>query len=420
MKKARIAASILCLFMLGTLVACDSSDTVIATVNGQALYKWQLQLMIEEQRPNFESQNGVDLSKAENWELLKIFKESLLNEIVNQAVAMEKARQLGLDTLSAEELADTDKQYDELVESNIQYYAQNYKDDPKAREKGLKDYERVLKKKNLTPERVKENINENKILMKLYKQEFASFEPTDEEIQAWFDENIAMQKERFDENPALFGEEGGAMQLYVPEGYVRVKHVFIGLPDDAKAQIQALSTQQGEIIMALANLGGDNVNADKDKLSAQLADIEKQIADAKQKGLDSVKKRAEEVYALAKSGTDFDFLIEKYNEDAGMNTSPGKELGYLVCPQTTTYVDEFKEASLALANVGDVSEVVASSLGYHIIRLYEKLTPGSPPLEKVRDSIAEIIQRNDSYTPMVDEREKWKQEMDIQLYLDRI
>ncbi|MBI4235253.1 protein translocase subunit SecF [Candidatus Peregrinibacteria bacterium] len=87
----------------------------------------------------------------------------------------------------------------------------------------------------------------------------------------------------------------------------------------------------------------------------------------------AVTRSDEEAYALAKelkvklqAGEDFGTLAEGYSDDAGSKTAKG------VLPAPVTgkgdYVYDFEQAALALKNAGDVSEIVKTQFGYHIIK----------------------------------------------------
>lgn len=81
---------------------------------------------------------------------------------------------------------------------------------------------------------------------------------------------------------------------------------------------------------------------------------------AAQKG--DARSKAETILLRTREGIDFDMLIKEFNEDPGMEQSPE---GYVF-----TYgemVEPFEKAAFNL-NVGEVSGIVESAFGYHIIK----------------------------------------------------
>lgn len=75
----------------------------------------------------------------------------------------------------------------------------------------------------------------------------------------------------------------------------------------------------------------------------------------------ATKQKAEEVLQKAKAGEDFDKLVAEYGEDPGMVSNLD---GYYFT--TGKMVEEFEEASFAL-QPGEISDLVETSYGYHII-----------------------------------------------------
>lgn len=71
--------------------------------------------------------------------------------------------------------------------------------------------------------------------------------------------------------------------------------------------------------------------------------------------------RAEELLERARSGEDFDMLVAKYGEDPEMITSP---VGYYFTHGEL--IEEFEDAAFALEE-GEISDIVSSSVGFHII-----------------------------------------------------
>lgn len=94
---------------------------------------------------------------------------------------------------------------------------------------------------------------------------------------------------------------------------------------------------------------------------------------------EEAKKRAEEVLEKVKSGEDFALLAKEYSDDKSNNETGGK----LEEPvkKDGMYVQEFADGALALENVGDLSSLVKTEFGYHIIKA-DEITPESTETKK--------------------------------------
>ena len=96
----------------------------------------------------------------------------------------------------------------------------------------------------------------------------------------------------------------------------------------------------------------------------------------------AVRQKAEEVLKMAQSGQDFSDLARKYSEDPGS----AEQGGYLGPFSRGQMVPEFEAAAFAL-KAGELSGLVRSEFGYHIIKSlwYEK-----PTLESSREELSAI------------------------------
>ena len=101
------------------------------------------------------------------------------------------------------------------------------------------------------------------------------------------------------------------------------------------------------------------------------------------------KATADSVLALLKSGVDFDTLVLKYSDDTGTKNKGG-DLGYFARRQM---VQPFDEVVFNM-KVGEVSDLVQTNFGYHIIKLVDK--QDSPTLEEDRENLKKMYQ-NQSY-----------------------
>ena len=83
---------------------------------------------------------------------------------------------------------------------------------------------------------------------------------------------------------------------------------------------------------------------------------------------EEAKKKAEEVLKKVKDGGDFASLAKEYSNDTG-NASNGGDLGWS-SKEDNSYVSEFNNAAYAL-NKDQVSDVVKTPFGYHIIKVLD-------------------------------------------------
>ena len=100
----------------------------------------------------------------------------------------------------------------------------------------------------------------------------------------------------------------------------------------------------------------------------------------------AVKKQAEELAVKAKAGADFAALAKTFSEDDS-NNSKGGDLDFFGKGQM---VPEFDAVAFAM-KPGDVSDVVKTQFGYHVIKLTEKRAASQRALADVQAQIVDQI-----------------------------
>lgn len=102
---------------------------------------------------------------------------------------------------------------------------------------------------------------------------------------------------------------------------------------------------------------------------------------------EKAKANAEKVLAELKAGADFEKVAKEQSADSG-SAVRGGDLGYF---EQGRMVPEFDEAVQALKNPGDMSGLVQSQFGWHIIKLEGRRPGGQRSYEEVRDNLRQKV-----------------------------
>jgi peptidyl-prolyl cis-trans isomerase C len=111
-----------------------------------------------------------------------------------------------------------------------------------------------------------------------------------------------------------------------------------------------------------------------------------------------------EVLTKLARGESFEKLASTYNVDK--SREDGGDLGYIRRGQLAPSFAQFEEAAFSLRKKGEISEVVKTPFGYHLIQLAERRGTALRPFDQVKEKIHFFLQekkRQDTYLEYVKE-----------------
>ena len=347
MKMSNLLALVLALVLsLTSVCAFAQEDPVV----GQA-YGGEVTVTLSEVEADFESalayylnyyaQNGYAMDEYD-----VDFQASVAQEVVNSAVSVKVAKAYaGKEgyVLTAEREAEIAAQTASQLDSVREYYQSYLMYYGYAGEELEAIVEEELQAAGYTYEALYENAvlgDELDYLMSLAAKDVTV---TEEEVKAAYDAKIEAAKANYTSIDAFISDYvNGVEILYAPENVRLMQTIYFALEDAAAAPAEA-------------------------------------------SGIDAMvgKEKAEAVLSLIKDGADFVQTMVAYNEDTA--TQEQLVMGYPISAESETYGELFKNAAMALENVGDVSDVVETEYGYFIIRYAADLVSGAADFETRKD-----------------------------------
>lgn len=269
----------------------------------------------------------------------------------------------------------------EVFQENGKFSLQRYKDilaqnrmTPGSFEKGLKS--------DLSSERVQELVGnfavisdnaaarwqawtEEQIKLAYVKLEPAAFEAKvvadDKALAAWFEKN----KEKYRSEPKvrlkylLFNQNDDEKEVKVADEELKAKY-----EQDKESYRQPEQRHARHILFRVEKEAADEVKATQ-------------------------RKKAEEVMAKTKAaGADFAALAKEHSEDTS-NKEQGGDLGFFTAGRMVPAFD----AAVFAMQPGEISEIVETEFGYHLIKLEEIRPENLRSFEQVKDSIAADLKR---------------------------
>ncbi|HUO17965.1 MAG TPA: peptidylprolyl isomerase [Verrucomicrobiae bacterium] len=264
---------------------------------------------------------------------------------------------------------------------------------------GQQEYEDLLQRANLTPEKFEDDVRQDVLITKL--QAFINGSATVSEA--------ALHDEFIKQNTKVKFDYAVLKQDDLKKGLHPTDEELKAFYDSHKAQYANSIPEKRKVKYALidTNKLEQDVQVTPDDLRSYYDDHRDQYRTPEQvkvshiliktplpgpdgkvdeKGVAEAQRRAEDLLKQLKNGANFEDLAKKYSEDPG-SAKQGGSLGWIGRGQT---VPEFEKVAFSLPK-GQLSDVVKSSYGFHIIRVDDKQDAHMKSLDEVKSEIEPIV-----------------------------
>jgi peptidyl-prolyl cis-trans isomerase D len=317
-----------------------------------------------------------------NDNLIKVFdlKNRALDNLINQKLISQEARKIGLD----------------VTESEIQQAIMDYPAFQIDGQFDMRRYRGLLNQNRMKPEDFEASMAKELLDGKL-RQFLLTFMPvTDQEVLDYYsytNEKIKISYVQF--KPENFKKsinpDQASLETFFKdrqEGYrvpekIKLAYLLID-PETFKDKVEIKDDEIEEYY----EYNMDTFQQPK-KVKARhiLFKLSQDAAGAEEK---KVKEKATEVLEEARKGNDFATLAKKYSE--GPTKSSGGDLGYFTAGRM---VKPFEETAFKMKK-GEISDLVRTRFGYHIIKVEDVKEARTKALDEVRDQISKTLLKTGS------------------------
>lgn len=416
MGKRTLALALALLFALFVFTGCARNpEDIVGMVGETPIYRWYYEYKLKQQLKGYEQYAGVDLTLPAYKKEYKEYKQNILNAQVGEAAMKEAARKQGLYNLTAEQESEIDKKYLEYYNKAIDMLMAQYGDDENGRRKAEQAYTDSLKDAGMTPDRMRSVLRDDYVIDLFYDSLGVKHEVSEEEMRAYYDEQVAAQTKALADDPNSFATKQPDIAIVIPEGYVETARIMLKFSQKQQTELsqaaKSVQSASSEYTLAVETSGKDSASANLKKTA--LERVTKAFNNILNRSYEELEKAMGPIREEAVAG---DFL--KVREARTQDTH---RISYYVSADSTEIEQAYRDAALALKNVGDISPVVRMQDGVCIICLVS--LPGTLPYEDVRADIEDILNAT-LHKQLYFQQENYAQDADEQgivtLYSEKI
>lgn len=351
-------------------------DNAIAEVNGEEISASTFEQAYQSERSRMEAQLGDAFSQlAANSEYLDSFRENVLNRLINDKLLEQKSQNLGI-RVSDSELRETILTMNEFSVGG-QFNNDRYQ--ALLMQAGFTPVEfRTYLRNQLTRQQLSGAVLNSEFSLESEASQFLTMQNETRDARY-----LEVETDSFKEDISISEDEisdyyQANINQFDTEEKVSVQYVEIKVDD-----FIANATVEDEQIELYYE---ENQSTYRSEEQRRASHILVEFDDDE----DAAKLKAEALYESLVNGGDFAELAKTSSDD----TFSGENGGDLDWFGKGVMDPDFEEAAFALSNRGDLSDVVKSEFGFHVIKLTDIKEESIKPLEEVREDIIEVLKKD--------------------------
>jgi peptidyl-prolyl cis-trans isomerase C len=129
---------------------------------------------------------------------------------------------------------------------------------------------------------------------------------------------------------------------------------------------------------------------------------------------EKARQKTEDLLKRLKAGEDFAKLAQENSDDPGSKTQGG-DLGWV--PKGGQTPPAFEQATFALSKPNELSPVVESPFGFHIIQFVERQQAGPIPYEQVKGRIAQLLKEQQAQQQLATRMRELRSKAKVEVFL---
>jgi foldase protein PrsA len=374
--KFLILILVLAAIMSGCVQVNEEKDRslVIAEVNGEQIKKGEI---LDQYHRGYGEPEEYDEEIMLN----------ILNSLIENKLVKQKAASAGY-IVDEDVRKRAQEDYDQTIrtygETLRQQAGEDADPDTDYEQKAREELKKIITESGQTEEGYLNLLAENIAILDFLDELLTDLKVEDNEIEEYYQEELEFQRDY----PSMAAYYSSVKIVTEPASRL-VKHILIKLADEDTQGIDALRKEGKE--------------EDADAL--------------REEKLKTIESNAKKVLDRANAEEDFEALIDLFGEDPGMELEEYKD-GYSML-RDESMMPEFLEASFQLQE-GEISDLVPTDYGYHIIKVYKATEDIIAPLEDVKEEIRSVLLNQKKSRKTGELIDQWLEEADIKRYEKRL